>query len=210
MATFNLPAKVRTGTGKGNNRKLRATGQIPASVYRNGDTPDLISIDPTELNKGFKKTNNPNTLVSLQYEGAEKLCLVKEVQRHPASGALIHIDFYALEPDQKINISVPVKISGDAIGVKLGGKLRLIQRYLDVKCSPADIPAYVHVDVTELDFGNFIRVSDIDQPTNCELIYPSDFNVLTVTSKRGLEEELEPTQDIGAEEGPIEETTEEE
>jgi len=185
MSTFSLPADVRTETGKGNNRKLRTTGKIPAVIYREGTEASMISIDPKALNLGFQQSNNPNTLVELSYGDNQDLCLVKDVQRHPVSGNLIHIDFYALKKDQIIEVDVPIETSGTAAGVKMGGTLKLIQRYLKVKSNPANIPATIVIDVTELDVEQFIRASQIPNPENAEIIYPNDFNVVTIKAKRG-------------------------
>ena len=98
---------------------------------------------------------------------------------------LRHIDFYEVKDDQYITVSVPVETTGTAKGTKLGGKLRVVRRDLDVRCKPADIPATVKVDVTELVIGQFIRVAEIPAPENTEIIYGGNFNVVTVVGKRG-------------------------
>ena len=189
MATISLKATIRTDSGKGVARKIRREGKIPAVVYRGGDNAISMVIDPAEITLKFNRTGNRNTLVSLDLESGSRLCLVREVQRHPVSGNLRHIDFYEVEDNQYITVLVPVQASGTAMGIKLGGQLQLMRRDLSVRCKPADIPSAVTIDVTELDVGEFIRVSQVIAPENTELIYGGDFNVLTVVGKRGPKEE---------------------
>lgn len=185
MATIELSADVRTATGKGAARKIRKAGQVPATIYRNGDEATLIQIDPRALQLGFERTNNPNTLVNLVYGDESKVCLVKEVQRHPVSGQIRHVDFYNVKDDQKIVVNVPVKAVGKAKGVSLGGKLRVIRRSLTVQCVAANIPSHIEVDVTNVDVGEFLKASQITTPDEFELILTSDFNVVTVVRRRG-------------------------
>ncbi len=191
MATISLKATTRTDSGKGVARKIRREGNIPAVVYRGGDNATSVVIDPAEITLKFNRTGNRNTLVNIDLESGSRLCLVREVQRHPVTGNLRHIDFYEVEDDQYITVSVPVGPVGTAPGIKLGGKLQIMRRDLNVRCKPADIPATISVDVSELEVGEFIRVSQVSAPENTELIYGGDFNVLTVVGKRGPTNEEE-------------------
>ena len=187
MSTISLDVSVRKNTGKGAARKIRAKGSIPASIYRAGKEPTLISLDPQELTLAFDRTGNPNTLVDLQVEGSSFLCLVKDVQRHPASGILRHVDFYQVDKSEEIVVSVPVQVVGRSVGVAMGGALRLIRRDLNIKAKPQYIPAFIEVDVTTLDVGKFIKVDDIPSPENATIIYDESgiFNVVTVVKSRG-------------------------
>jgi large subunit ribosomal protein L25 len=128
-------------------------------------------------------------LVDLSVEGLENnfVCLVKEVQRHPVSGVLRHVDFYEVSNDQSITISVPVKIVGKAAGVAMGGALRLIRRDLNVRCLPTNIPSHIEVDVTSLEIGKFLKVNTIAAPEGVEILFDENgiFNVVTVVKRRG-------------------------
>lgn len=187
MSTITLDASARTNTGKGAARKIRAKGMIPASVYRAGNNPTLITLNPTELTLAFERSGNPNSLVELKLDDGSFLCLVKEVQRHPASGAIRHVDFYEVDENQEIVVSVPVSIVGKSVGVAMGGALRLIRRDLNVQCKPAHIPATIQVDVTNLDIGKFIKVNTITAPENATILFDEKgiFNVVTVVKRRG-------------------------
>ena len=188
MSTVTMNASVRTNTGKGVARKIRATGLVPAVVYRAGKKASLIKINPKTLTVLFEKTQNPNTLVRLEIDGGrEATCLVKEVQRHPVSGVIRHVDFYEVSETEDIVVSVPVATVGKAVGTTLGGALRIIRRELDVRCKPQDIPETIEVDVTELNIGKFIKVNEIQNPNGVEILFDSKgvFNVVTVIKRRG-------------------------
>jgi large subunit ribosomal protein L25 len=184
MDTMNLSAEYRQGTGKGNARKLRRSGQIPALVYRDGVPPLLIQFDPRDLLLGFEKIGNPNTLVNVQLSDTERLCLVKDVQRHPVDGRLRHVDFYKVNDTEEIEVEVSVTATGKSVGVAMGGRLQVIRRTLMIRCKPQDIPRTVEVDVTDLDQDQFIRASEISAPANTELVFGNDFNIVTVIRGR--------------------------
>ncbi len=185
MASVSLDATLRENTGKGGARKLRAAARLPAVVYRAGDPATSIAIDPAAVELAFKKTGNRNTLVELDIAGDRKrTCLVRAAQRHPVSRRLEHIDFYEVESDQLVTVKVDVKPIGTAKGLKLGGTLRVIRRTMDVRCKPADIPASIDVDVNTLGVGEFVTAANIPSPKGCELLFGSDFNVITVVGKR--------------------------
>ena len=186
MATVNLDASSRTGTGKGVARKIRKEGLVPASIYRAGELPTLITINPAELTLAFEKTGDPNTLVNIQVDkGDSRACLVKEVQRHPVSGVIRHVDFYNVKEDEAITVQVPVRTKGRAIGVQMGGSLRLIVRTLSVRCLPTKIPSVIEVGVDDLNIGKFIRVSQLPKDEDFEYVFKADFNIVTVVKKRG-------------------------
>jgi large subunit ribosomal protein L25 len=183
-----MDATSRTLTGKGASRKIRRTGMIPAVVYREGKSPSLITINPYTLTLLFEKTRNPNTLVTLEIEnGTKATCLVKEVQRHPVTAVIRHVDFYEVSEKEEIVVSVPVETEGKSKGLTLGGVVRLITRNLDVRCKPQFIPDTIKIDVTELDIGGFIKVNDVVNPKGATILSgkKGNFNVVTVSKRRG-------------------------
>ena len=191
MATVSLSATPRENFGKGAARKVRAQGLLPAVIYRAGQPATSISLDPRELENAFRRTGNRNTLVDLGVDGNSFTCLVKQTQRDPVSSDLLHVDFYEVSDSELVTVSVPVEAVGKAAGVVAGGKLRVIRRDLTVSCKPADIPDTVQVDVTNLNVGDFIRVSAIKAPSGVEILAANDFNVITVVGKRGMADEAE-------------------
>lgn len=186
MATVSLQVQSRDSFGKGVARKIRQAGSVPAVVYRDGSEPAHVSLDPQALELAFARTGNRNTLVDIQVEGGgSHLCLVKDVQRHPLSQAIQHVDFFEVRADEEISVLVPIRLVGKAQGVAMGGKLRIIARDIQLRCKPGDIPATVDVDVSHLEIGKFISASELTAPEGCTLQFVQDFNVATVMARRG-------------------------
>jgi large subunit ribosomal protein L25 len=186
MEVINLNVEAREGRGKGPTRRLRATGRVPAIVYRGGQEPTAISIDPSELELTLRRTGNRNTLFTLPAGGRDRLCLIKEVQHHPISRKILHVDFYEVASDEAVVVDVRVEASGKCIGVKKGGLLRSLVRTLKVRCLPGVIPTVIEVDVTDVDLGKSVRVAEVKAPDGVQLLFDVNFNVFMVS---GREEE---------------------
>lgn len=186
MSTIEMSVSKREKTGKGDARKLRRTGDIPAIIYRGGNTPTMIAINPNALTLAFERSGNPNSLVKLDAAGEVFTCLVREVQRHPVSGVIRHVDFYQVQDDELLTVIVPLVTVGKSVGVAMGGTLRSVRRELSVRCLPAHIPAVIEADVTSLDVGNFLKVDEIKNPEGVEILFDkrSVFNVATVIKNR--------------------------
>lgn len=185
MNTETLTASVRAGTGKGVARKLRAAGQLPAVIYGGGRDAIPVAVRTAEVEAVFRRTRNRNTLLSLTVNGDEHVCLVKEAQRHPVSRSLRHLDLYEVDPEATVTVEVNLKPVGTAQGVKMGGRLQIIRRSLQVRCKPGAIPAEIGVDVTGLEIGKFVKVSEVQPPDGVEVLYKNDFNLYSVIGKRG-------------------------
>jgi large subunit ribosomal protein L25 len=185
MHTETLTATVRDGVGKGVARKLRAAGQLPAVIYGQGNAAITVAVPTAEVEAIFRRTANRNTLLSLTVGGDEHVCLVKEAQRHPVGRHLWHLDLYRVDPELPVRVRVELKPKGTAQGVKMGGRLQVMRRHLDVVCKPADIPAVIHVDVTKLEIGKFAKVSAVTPPDGVTILYKGDFNLFAVIGKRG-------------------------
>ncbi len=183
MQVIKLAIEPRTETGKGAARKLRRDGRVPAVLYRDGNAPVMFSFDPEEFEHALRHGANRNSLFSLEVEGEDRICLIKDFQRHPVSRRIRHMDFYEVVADQPVLIKVRVNPLGRAEGTKLGGRMTLLRRTLDVRCLPVNIPAAIDVDVTPLNIGDTIRVSSIVAPENAEILFESDFNVVIVLGK---------------------------
>ena len=163
-----LEAVKRTTKGKNEARRLRAAGQIPAVVYgaqKAGDqpSPEQVSVDPKPFLRILHSSSGLNTLISLKVKGgADSTVLVRQVQLDPVSHHPLHADFYRVNMDRKIKVTVPVVIRGDARGVKIdGGVLDFVHREIEVEVLPADIPNSIEVDVTDLGIGDAIHVRDV-------------------------------------------------
>lgn len=185
MATISLNVSNRDGRGKGAARKLRAAGQVPAIVYGRGQNATSVAVDPRSIELGFASTRDPNTLVALAFDdGSTRTCLVRDVQRHPVSQAIEHVDFYEVAPDQELTLSVPVVTTGRAAGTRVGGNLKQLVRRLTVRSLPASIPSTIEIDVSPLNVGQSLKVSELTPPPGTSFVYRKDFAVVEVEGKR--------------------------
>lgn len=199
-----LDATVRDASrGKSGARKVRQAGKLPAVLYGRNQDATPITVDPKELSAIFRTSQNRNTVVHLQIDDDSVPCLVREVQRHPLHRDLLHVDFYRLEDEQEVEVEVPLVTEGKPAGVAEGGRLRVIARKIEVRCKWTDIPEAIVIDVSPLEVNDFIRVSDLEAPGDAEVIYETDYNVITVYGKQAL------VLDLPELEGPEEEEAEE-
>ncbi|MCB9685136.1 MAG: 50S ribosomal protein L25 [Alphaproteobacteria bacterium] len=178
-----LEATPRATTRKGPARKARAAGSIPAVVYGPQHAATPVSLDPSRLLDIFKQTGDRNTVVGVKIgDGAPVSCMVREVQRHPVSRALLHVDLYAV-PEHDISVRVPLVPVGRPKGALIGGKLRTIRRDVWVRCKYDRIPKGIEVDVSHLDVQDVIRVSQVVAGEGIEIVYDADFPVLSCVGK---------------------------
>jgi large subunit ribosomal protein L25 len=165
-----LSAETRSETGKGANRRLRVIGKIPGVIYGKGRDAQSVTLDPRALETLLHKSGaGLNTLIDLSVSGRTDTVLVKELQRHPVYGSYMHVDFFKVDLTQKITVSVPIHFTGKARGVEFGGILDHPLRELEVECLPRAIPEFVEVDVSALEIGQAIHVSELRLPEGVEV-----------------------------------------
>jgi len=196
----NLDAVVRDASrGKSGARKVRASGRLPAVLYGRDAQSTPVDVDPFAFQTLFRKTQNRNTVVNLQMGGESIPCLVRDVQRHPVSREIIHVDFYRLEAGQEVQVDVPIRSVGKPRGATMGGRLRVLIRTVPVRCAFEVIPEALIVDVTRMNVGDMVKVSEIAPPAGVQVLYEQDYNVLTVYGKRSEALDLGETEEEGAE-----------
>lgn len=194
MGEYSIVAEERTGTGKGANRKLRATGRIPAIVYGRGKPTRQVTLDPTPLAKMLKSADSGiNTLIDLRIGSQETVVLVREIQRDPVSGRWIHADLFELDLQKTIEVRVPLHIVGKPMGVENGGILDHPLREVEIECLPRAIPDSVEVDVSNLDVGDSIHVRDLVLPEGATMLSDPDLAVASVVLPKA-EEEAKPAE----------------
>lgn len=186
MEAVNLDATLRDPSARKHDaRKARAEGRLPGVIYGRSYEATPVAVDPAVFDAIFRKSQDKNTLLHLKVGGASVPCLVKTVQRHPASREILHVDFYALDKDQKVVVEVPIDAQGRPRGATLGGKLRLIKRTVPVRVPYDRIPKAIVVDVTPLEIDDLVRVSEL-RPPEGEVVFDHDYNVLTIAGKRAV------------------------
>jgi large subunit ribosomal protein L25 len=179
-----LSASVRSETGKGAARKSRAAGKTPGVLYRPGSAATPITFDLGALAAIFRKSHDPNTVVTVDVDGTKHTCLVREIQRHPVSRVVEHADFYSVGAGDRVQVQVAIQPQGKAAGTRSGGTLRLLARKVKVSCPSGSIPKQIDVDVTPLEVGQILKASQMVAPEGVEFLYKQDFNVVTVEGKR--------------------------
>lgn len=158
MQVFELKGEVRTDLGKKATNQLRAEGKVPCVVY-GGQENVHFSVADKDLQKLLY---TPTVyIVKLVISGKECEAVMREIQFHPVSDRVLHIDFYQIAEDKPVIMEVPVKLQGFAEGVQAGGKLSLVVRKLKVKALPANLPGEIVLDVTNLGLGKSIKVKDL-------------------------------------------------
>ncbi|MCP4623526.1 MAG: 50S ribosomal protein L25/general stress protein Ctc [bacterium] len=194
MEQFELNATVRKTTGNSPARELRRGGQIPAVLYGPQTESVLLSVNIKELEQIFKKGNIGSIILNLIIQNGEKItkpAMIKEFQSHPVSGNFLHIDFYEIDMQRKINVMIPVVTKGKSVGVELGGLLQIIRREIEVLCMPGDIPEAIELDITDLDVGDSVHVEEIPLSDNVEISADINYTVLTIVSPKVEEVEEE-------------------
>lgn len=185
---MNLTAKKRAGETKGETKKIRRDGNIPAVFYSPGSPGVPIEIDGTEFQAALRQIKSgrlSTTIFTLDLDGKKSQAIVKGIQYDLTSYDVIHLDFEELKEDAPVTVKVPIECVGvaDCVGIKLGGSLRQIIRDVKVKCLPKHIPEEFALDVRELKLRQSKRLSDITMPEGVKPIAATD-EVVVVIAKR--------------------------
>jgi large subunit ribosomal protein L25 len=192
MAEVKLVAEPREGTGKGVARKLRAAGRVPAVLYGAGLDSTPVSVDSKDLFHVLHTGAGYNVLVDLKLDGNEHLVIPRDVQRDHIHGRFIHLDLLAVRRDETIKISVPIQIVGESVGVKAGGVVEHHLWEIEVECLPQDVPDAIEADISELEIGMGLRVSDLQAPAGVTVLTNEEESVVAVAQPQmavELEEE---------------------
>ena len=192
--------------GNGPARVLRRAGQIPAVLYGRKIEPVLLSVNTKDLEQVLKTGGFGQLILNLVIQNGKKVtkaAMIKELQTHPVSGNLIHIDFYEVDMKRQIKVMVPVFTTGKSVGIEEGGLLNIVRRELEVYCLPGDIPEAVEIDISELGIGDSIHLEDVPLGENVEVATDVNYTVVTVLSPKVEEEVVEEEEEEleGAEEG---------
>ncbi len=171
MATASFSAKVRTSSGKGTARKLRAAGEIPAIIYGHGRDPQSLALHEHTFGRMLEKISYTTTVIELTVDGKMARTLIRELQRHPVKRNILHVDFQELVAGEKVTVRVPLKFVGTPDGVRMGGGiLDETIRELHISVDPADIPNHIDVDVTSLQVGKSLHIRDITIPAGVTVL----------------------------------------
>ena len=195
-----LDVDIRKEHGTSAARRTRLQNKVPAVVYHSGIEAIPLSVDKTSLNKALR---TGQMIFEVNVEDKNQFVLVKEIQYHPVTDEIIHVDFQKVKEDEKISLEVTVRSSGEAQGVKLGGLLVQMLNSVTIKCKPAEIPEFLEIDVTDMEMNTNLFVKDITLPTDVEMLTAEDIAVVSVQEpKQEKEEVAEDTESSETDESP--------
>ena len=222
MARLQLSSTTRTAFRKSVTKKLRREGGIPATVCSRGAESQVVEIKTEDFRQILKTPGGRLSLIDLKVDGKGSKAhpvMIQEIQRDPISNKVLHVDFHRVRMDEPVNASVPIILSGEPVGLKQGGMLEQFTRELEVRALPDQIPTHIEVNVSELELGQAIHVSDVQVSEGVEVLGPIPENVVATVRMPVVhieevvpeeEEELEEgAEEAAGEEAPEEETEEE-
>ena len=191
-----ISAQPREIIGRAN-RKLAATGQIPAVLYGAGHESTPIAVDRHTFEQ-FLIHNPGAALVSVEVEGSKKPvnAVIKEVQRSAVKGTILHVDFLAVRMDKAIGSVVPVHYVNDPQGVREGGVLTIDRHEVNIEAKPGDIPDSLEADVSALLIGDSLKISDLTPPSGVTLTDDPDSVICSVTMPTKIEEVVEEVEEL--------------
>ncbi len=211
MKSVALKAYPRSQVQRAEVKKLRAAGRVPATIYGRQVEPQNLEVNYEELADLLHHSVSENLLVDLSVDSdarAKRLALVQEIQHHPLSGKVLHIDFHEVAVDEKVTVSVPVETVGEPVGVKVGGgTLEHVLFKLKVRCLPKDLPEQIAVDVSAMEIGKSLHIGDLVAPAGVEILGDKSRTVVAVAAPRA-EEEVAPVADATKAAGDVEMTKE--
>jgi large subunit ribosomal protein L25 len=204
---FTLHAKGREDTGKGASRRLRRlAGEIPAIVYGGKKDPVMLTLLHKDVAKALENEAFYSHIVSLDVDGSSEDVILKDVQRHPAKKLILHLDFLRVSKTTKLHTKVPLHFINEdvSVGVKTGGGIVAhTMTELDIMCLPKDLPEYIEVDMSDVELGQIVHISNIKLPKGVESVALShgsdhDLSVATINKPKAapVEGEVAPAASI--------------
>ena len=181
MKSITIEGSERESVGKKATKAVRDAGMVPCVIY-GGDQPVHFAAEEKAF-KNLVYTPNAHTVVIELNNGKKADVILQDIQFHPVSDKILHIDFYALKDDKEITMEIPVKVTGTSPGVLSGGVLRLNQRRLKVKALPKNLPDFIEANISELEMGNKLYVTKV-VTNNFKLMHPDNTVVAQVRISR--------------------------
>lgn len=179
-----LSVQTRETTGKNANRRLRASGLIPAVFYVAGGESIPVTANEAALVKLYANAGR-TTVFDLEIDNkGDKIthpCLVWDAEYYPTKNRFQHVDFYGVDMDKELKLRVPLEFVGTAKGTKLGGRLEVYREQIFILSKPASLPKKITVDISDLDVGQGLRVQDLAMPEGVRASFDTNFAILIVT-----------------------------
>jgi len=196
--SFELAASIRKDLGKGATRRLRKQDMVPAVIYGAGSEPVSITLGHNQLMHNTENEAFFSHILSIDVDGKKEKVIIKALQRHPAKPVLMHADFLRVNMKEKLKVHVPIHFVGEDIapGFKAGGVVTHDMVDIEVSCLPKDLPEYVEVDVSALEIGESLHLSDLKIAKGLEIVALTqgddhDSQVVAIQANRAAVEEVD-------------------
>ncbi|MQY79778.1 MAG: 50S ribosomal protein L25 [Bacteroidetes bacterium] len=198
----NLQATPYETKKKGDVKRLRKEGKLPAILYGHKEKSRKVYVEKNDFRKVLNVLHKETVTVNLKVKDKDYLCVIKAIQHNPITDELLHIDFQHINKKEKIKATIPIHVFGEAPGVKEGGILDQNLHEVVVKCLPAHIPPRIDIDVSNLGLGHTIHLQDIDLP-NVNFEISQETSIVSILIPRAVAAEVKP--ELTEEEGVTEE-----
>jgi len=175
-----LTAEARNGHGKGEGRRLRRAGRVPAVAYGAELDATPVSVDALELYHALRTAAGLNALIRLEVGGATHLTLARQLQRHPVRREIMHVDFVVVDRSRKVTVDIPIHLTGEAPGTNEGGVVDQVRFDVPVEVLPLEVPDSLELDISDMQVGDVKRLSDLDLPEGVALLDDPEYAVASV------------------------------
>jgi len=196
--SFELNAEPRSDTGKGASRRLRHAGKVPAIIYGGGKDPESLTLSHNEIIRNLEHEAFYSHILTIKVGGSETQAILRDLQRHPSKPSIMHMDLQRVSATEKLKTHAPLHFTGEetAPGVKAGGLVSHDVTEVLIECLPANLPEYIEIDISEMEIGDALHLSDLKIPEGVTLLDLArgeghDLAVVSVHVKRVVEEEVE-------------------
>jgi len=209
MATsyYKLDIETRKSIGKKAAKVIRKAGKIPSVLYYKGEQPINISIDKQVFYQAIKSEQR---IYEMDIKNESQYVMIKEIQYHPVTDEMIHVDFMRVRRTEKMTISVPITLVGKPVGVTEGGILSQAMNQIEISCYPTNVPEHIEVDVDHLGLNSSVSVADVNvDDEDIDILSAADLNVASVIPPAAEEEPVLTDEEVSDEEVSDEEVSEE-
>ena len=199
MATsyYKLDIENRESVGKKSAKVIRKSGKIPSVLYYKGEQTISISIDKQVLYQAIKSDQR---IYEMDIKNESQYVMIKEIQYHPVTDEMIHVDFMRVRRSEKMTISVPITLIGKPVGVTEGGILSQAMNRIEISCYPTNVPEHIEVDVEHLELNSSVSVADVSvDDEDIDILSASDLNVASVIPPAAEEEPVLTDEEISDE-----------
>ncbi|MCB9739889.1 MAG: 50S ribosomal protein L25 [Deltaproteobacteria bacterium] len=194
MNTIAIDVRPRALTGTGVAKKIRRAGLVPGVVYGHGVEGNVnVAFDPRSVVKGLSGAYGRNQLFTFEIDGKQHLAICRQVEVHPVSRKLSHVDFFAVQPDTRIKVTLPIRLTGRSAGQKAGGRLDVTARFVNVHTTPAHLPTSIDVRLEPYKNGQLLGVEALPFPEGVTPVFRQAFKVFELVAPKVVKvEEVDP------------------